>query len=88
MLRSGAFARWRMDAWCIGRKCGVIGQVVLLSMCDRQRAGAHPQLCSVRHRELGRGSSSCLAARDDIRGGAMVLVADVLKLCRVEWSDV
>eukprot|EP00965_Chrysotila_dentata_P254323 6211833-Pleurochrysis_carterae.AAC.2 len=24
-LRGGAFARWRMGAWCIGRRCGVIG---------------------------------------------------------------
>eukprot|EP00965_Chrysotila_dentata_P131870 4359554-Pleurochrysis_carterae.AAC.2 len=26
-----------MDAWCIGRKRGVIGQVVRLSMCERGR---------------------------------------------------
>eukprot|EP00965_Chrysotila_dentata_P254506 6211897-Pleurochrysis_carterae.AAC.4 len=36
-LRGGAFARWRMDAWRIGRKCDVIGQVVWLSMCERGR---------------------------------------------------
>eukprot|EP00965_Chrysotila_dentata_P257951 6213055-Pleurochrysis_carterae.AAC.1 len=33
-LRSGAFARWCMDAWCIAPKCSVIGQVVWLSMCE------------------------------------------------------
>eukprot|EP00965_Chrysotila_dentata_P123960 4097134-Pleurochrysis_carterae.AAC.1 len=26
-----------MDAWSIGRKCGVIGQLVWLSMCERGR---------------------------------------------------
>eukprot|EP00965_Chrysotila_dentata_P254627 6211942-Pleurochrysis_carterae.AAC.3 len=36
-VRGGAFAQWRMDAWCIGRKCGIIGQVVWLSMCARGR---------------------------------------------------
>eukprot|EP00965_Chrysotila_dentata_P153656 5079200-Pleurochrysis_carterae.AAC.1 len=45
-----------------------------------------PQPCCVRHGELDRRSSSCLAARDDFRGDAMVLLADVLELCRVEWS--
>eukprot|EP00965_Chrysotila_dentata_P212040 6186792-Pleurochrysis_carterae.AAC.1 len=103
MLRCGAFARWHMDAWCIGRKCGFMGQVVWLSMCEsgkcicsdiRQMAhvlGRHtrqartPQPCCVRHRQLGRRSSSSLAARDDIRGDAMVLLANVLELSRVEW---
>eukprot|EP00965_Chrysotila_dentata_P030411 1012398-Pleurochrysis_carterae.AAC.1 len=32
-LRGGGFAWWRMDAWCNGRKCGAIGQVVWMSMC-------------------------------------------------------
>eukprot|EP00965_Chrysotila_dentata_P256699 6212633-Pleurochrysis_carterae.AAC.2 len=86
-----------MDAWCIGRKCGVIGQVMWLTMCDHGRSicsddirqMAHalsrhtwqartPEPCSVCHRELGRRSSSSLAARDDIRSDAMVLLADVL----------
>eukprot|EP00965_Chrysotila_dentata_P260077 6213775-Pleurochrysis_carterae.AAC.3 len=84
-----------MGAWCIGRKCGVIGQVVWLSMCERGRCicsnirhlahsiGRHTgqartqQPCCVRHKELGRRSSSSLAARDDIRGDAIVLFADV-----------
>eukprot|EP00965_Chrysotila_dentata_P263203 6214783-Pleurochrysis_carterae.AAC.4 len=45
-----------------------------------------PQPCCVRHGELGRRSSSSLAARDDIGGDAMVLLANALKLCPVEWS--
>eukprot|EP00965_Chrysotila_dentata_P035406 1178004-Pleurochrysis_carterae.AAC.3 len=36
-LSGGAFVRWRMDAWCIGSKCGVISQVVWLSMCEHGR---------------------------------------------------
>eukprot|EP00965_Chrysotila_dentata_P223428 6193566-Pleurochrysis_carterae.AAC.2 len=43
------------------------------------------QQCCVRHGELCRWSSSSLAARDDIRGDAMVLLADVLELSRVQW---
>eukprot|EP00965_Chrysotila_dentata_P112990 3733185-Pleurochrysis_carterae.AAC.3 len=53
----------------------------------RHTGQAHnPQPCCVCHRELGRRSSSSLAARDDIRGDAIVLlIANVLELSRVEW---
>eukprot|EP00965_Chrysotila_dentata_P195421 6176980-Pleurochrysis_carterae.AAC.3 len=38
-FRGGAFAKWHMDARCIGRKCGGIGQVVWLSIM-RLHAGS------------------------------------------------
>eukprot|EP00965_Chrysotila_dentata_P000997 32525-Pleurochrysis_carterae.AAC.1 len=44
-----------------------------------------PRPCCVCHGKLGRRSSSSLAARAGIRGDAMVILAVLFELSRVEW---
>eukprot|EP00965_Chrysotila_dentata_P189325 6173256-Pleurochrysis_carterae.AAC.3 len=56
-LQSGAFGRWCMDAWCMGRECGVISTTT--SIPDRSNTNSSILARNLRYCVLRNSKRTC-----------------------------